>query len=147
MKPITDVEAAYIAGMVDGEGSLGIYKKEPPGRNVSYAVAFNITNTNMEVLRWIKDKLGAGKIDPRPGRKKQHKPVHQLIFETEEITPILLRIKNHLIVKIEQAELVLQFIAETRPACNNNGLTIEEVIAKDVLFRAMKRLTVRGVLT
>ncbi len=144
MKPITDIEAAYIAGMVDGEGGLSISKKDPPNRSVTYGVSFTITNTNTEVLRWIRDKLGSGKVEPKPKSERQWKLVYQLIFETYEITPILLRIKNHLIVKREHAELVLQFIAETRPVGTNNGLTIEEVIAKDVLFRALKLLTTRG---
>lgn len=52
---LTPTECAYIAGIVDGEGYIGIVRPKPYRQ-----VCITVTNTNFEVLDWLKLKLGGG---------------------------------------------------------------------------------------
>src|SRR3990167_10020767 len=50
---LTDVEAAYIAGRVDGEGSIRLRQN---GDQMSDEM--NVTNTDRAVLDWLRERLG-----------------------------------------------------------------------------------------
>jgi len=71
---MTDIDKAYIAGLFDGEGSVSfVFKKAHNGKRYGKLYA-RISNTNREVLEWIKNTLGFGFIVintkiPRPNRK------------------------------------------------------------------------------
>ena len=55
MIPLEEVEKAYLAGTVDGEGTVTLVKhhrNETPTPNVSVA------NNNLQLLEWIKSKVG-----------------------------------------------------------------------------------------
>ena len=59
----TDTDLAYIAGMLDGEGYIGINKKVMTSRkSPRYDTKVCITNTHKRALDWIQSKLGAGVI-------------------------------------------------------------------------------------
>lgn len=56
---MTETEKAYIAGIIDGEGSVmlqRIHKNEHPSPCVS------ITSTTLELLEWVKDTVGKGRV-------------------------------------------------------------------------------------
>ena len=79
---IAETDAAYIAGLFDGEGSIhfkrGIEKKKKhggkPGYRLSNSMRINmeITMTDESVLRWLHEVLGVGTLNrkPRKGRRK-----------------------------------------------------------------------------
>ena len=74
-------DAAYIAGLFDGEGS--IYYKQlkqkrhcRPGKPIHnvWQIRMEIAMTDYSVLLWVHETLGCGTLGPRkvkPGRKKQ----------------------------------------------------------------------------
>jgi len=71
-KPIPHTAIAYIAGLIDGEGTISLRRKI--GNH--YNIEVYITNTNLCVLEWVQKTLQMGKIftfKPRPPRKTQIK--------------------------------------------------------------------------
>jgi len=74
-------DLAYIAGFWEGEGHAGIYnyKAEGTHRNDRKRLQVGITNTNREVLEWIKKKLGIGHIRER----KQTNPNWKIRYDWE----------------------------------------------------------------
>lgn len=56
---MTNEEKAYIAGIVDGEGSIMLLKFH---KNQFPAPCISITSTTIELLDWIKLKTGMGTI-------------------------------------------------------------------------------------
>ena len=77
---MNDVDAAYIAGLFDGEGSV-TYKqytenKFNRARNKRYKtkvwrIALEISMTDKSVLIWLHETLGCGTLRPKP--RKEHK--------------------------------------------------------------------------
>ena len=78
---ITNEQAAYIAGLFDGEGSIYYTrrpekKKKPKGRGYrisnSLRLSMEITMTDQSVVRWVHEVLGCGTVvrKPRKGLRK-----------------------------------------------------------------------------
>ena len=76
---IGEVDLAYIAGLIDGEGSIQ-YKqymrkrKHNPKAYPTWSIRIEIAMTEQSVLIWLNEILGVGTVNPRkvkPGKKKQ----------------------------------------------------------------------------
>ena len=78
---ITNEQAAYIAGLFDGEGSIYFAKRpekkkkhKGPGyrTSISQRISMEITMTDESVVRWVHEVLGVGTVNkkPRKGRRK-----------------------------------------------------------------------------
>ena len=76
---IGEVDLAYIAGLIDGEGSIQ-YKqymrkrKHNPKAYPTWSIRIEIAMTDRSVLIWLNEILGVGTVNPRkvkPGKKKQ----------------------------------------------------------------------------
>ena len=78
---ITNEQAAYIAGLFDGEGSIYFAKrpekkKKHKGRgyrvSISQRISMEVTMTDQSVIRWVHKVLGCGTVvkKPRKGLRK-----------------------------------------------------------------------------
>ena len=78
---ITNEQAAYIAGLFDGEGSIYFAKRpekkkkhKGPGyrTSISQRISMEVTMTDQSVIRWIHEVLGCGTVvkKPRKGFRK-----------------------------------------------------------------------------
>ena len=103
----------YLAGFIDGEGSIAIYKHKDKRVQKGYTLhpRFEIANTNEEVLKAIKEVIG-GKIKSKP-KYKGCKVVYCVEFQDyEQIKRALSIVSPFLIIKQKQAKLMIEF-------CNN----------------------------
>ena len=59
---IKDVDKAYLAGVIDSDGSISVIRSKPNAKNrqISYRFALEITITNLEkeLMDWVVDKFG-----------------------------------------------------------------------------------------
>lgn len=104
----TDTETAYIAGIVDGEGTFGIY--QPWGRPESQSfIQFAVSNTHRGLMVWLAEKFGirAMRVDTRPVRKTG--TCYQLAVKSVRAYLIAKRLCPWLIVKREQARTIEEF--------------------------------------
>ena len=78
---MTETDAAYLAGLFDGEGSV-YYKRTKqirhnrPGKPVHniWVIRMEIAMTEKSIINWVHDFTGVGHSGPRkvkPGKKKQ----------------------------------------------------------------------------
>ena len=72
---ITNEQAAYIAGLFDGEGSIYFAKRpekkkkhKGPGyrTSISQRISMEITMTDKSVLKWVHEVLGVGTLNKKP---------------------------------------------------------------------------------
>lgn len=114
----TEVELAYLAGIIDGEGSIGIYHRAsiPSSLNSnSYDCSIQISNTDPNLIQWIADKFGGSlkRYDIRyeESRRKSWKPLYRVSWSAkEDVYSILSDVYKYLIVKKRLAELMFAFI-------------------------------------
>ena len=72
---IRESDAAYIAGLFDGEGSIEFTKRKEKKRNGTYdcrRISMEIAMTDKSVLIWVHEVLGVGTLTkkPRKGLRK-----------------------------------------------------------------------------
>ena len=72
---IRESDAAYIAGLFDGEGSIEFTKRKEKKRNGTYdcrRISMEISMTDKSVLIWVHEVLGVGTLTkkPRKGLRK-----------------------------------------------------------------------------
>jgi intein/homing endonuclease len=78
---VNDKQAAYIAGLFDGEGSIYFAKRQEkkkahkgPGHRYSNSmrISMEITMTDEPVINWVHKILGVGTVNrkPRKGKRK-----------------------------------------------------------------------------
>ena len=72
---ISNEQAAYIAGLFDGEGSIYFAKRpekkkkhKGPGyrTSISQRISMEITMTDKSVLKWVHEVLGVGTLNKKP---------------------------------------------------------------------------------
>ncbi len=72
---IRESDAAYIAGLFDGEGSIEFTKRKEKKRNGTYdcrRISMEISMTDESVLLWVLEVLNVGTLtkNPRKGLRK-----------------------------------------------------------------------------
>jgi hypothetical protein len=112
LQKLTLVEAAYIAGIIDGEGCLTIHskpsislKKARSGRH--FDIRLQIVNTNEPLMQWLCSKIG-GYIYGKAKRLPNEKPIFRLTLYSNGCRWLLPQIKPFLIVKEQECSLILQ---------------------------------------
>ena len=79
VKTLTPVDAAYMAGLIDGEGTVTLSRRH---RNDQRQLVVSIANTEPGLLEWALATAGAGKINEwvaNEYKNNKHKidfPVH-----------------------------------------------------------------------
>jgi len=107
---LTDVEKAYLAGFIDGEGCLTIKNGGPNCPNGR--IQLNIYNTNEVILRYIRDKVGFGcvYVGTKEGKyNSKAKTCWRYEVAACQCFVLLSSLLPYLRVKREQAELLLQY--------------------------------------
>lgn len=103
-KTLTPTEAAYIAGFLDADGSIFLYKRDRKARlRVSFA------NCKQEVLDWIFSKTGVGNKVEKPIHSQRHRPAYLLFINSDAAASLLKQVVEYLIIKRAQADLSLWF--------------------------------------
>ena len=114
--PATEVELAYLAGIVDGEGCitgrLGITDKR---RSPNLGVRFLISNTDQRLVQWVRDKWG-GRIYAHKRHNARWKTAFQWEVTLGQAAPILRSILPYLLLKRRQAEIALELHSLSIPA-------------------------------
>jgi hypothetical protein len=110
----------WLAGFVDGEGSIGISRRDIGKKYPNYKVFFCITNTNKEILEKIKEFAGnIGYIQQHIKKKNPllesnksrfgKKETYDFSLSKKQAKEFLKLIYPYLQVKKRQAELVINF--------------------------------------
>lgn len=114
---LSDVEKGYFAGMVDGEGCVSIYLQKNRGVQTPLVA---VSNSNLDALKYLRKILKVGYIS-RMGKYYR--------FDVKGISavlPVLEAIRDALIIKRRNAELVLEF-CRSRISKNRHSYSSEEL--------------------
>ncbi len=104
MSDLSELEWAYLAGIIDGEGSIAIYRFRD-----SYRPEISVFNTNVELKQWLKTRLG-GYVNPPRQQNPRQKPAFKWRTTTlRQMKEICQRCLPYLIVKRPQALIILRF--------------------------------------
>ncbi|MFC1510767.1 LAGLIDADG family homing endonuclease [Candidatus Margulisiibacteriota bacterium] len=97
-------EKAYLAGIIDGEGTVTLarhHKNQTPSPHITVA------NSSLPLLKWIKKKFG-GCICRKKTYKAHHRQTYVWGVSYDNALRLLEKIKDYLIIKKPQANLILK---------------------------------------
>ncbi len=103
------VEAAYLAGFVDGEGSIMIL-----ARKGTISIRTSITNTDHDVLDWIWKTVGVGDLHLARFSTEKWKTTWTWNTNGDSTESILTQILPYLRIKKVQAELAIETMNRLR---------------------------------
>lgn len=146
MKTITPPEAAYVAGIFDGEGTIQVTRtRTSSNAEWRYTAQNSVTNTNEELLRYMKRKTGVGTIVPLGQRSARHKHRFLWYLRVDEVKALYPQMREYLVIKQQQADLMLEFLGTCiHGRGRGNPLTEQEIVLKAVIFDELAELNKRG---
>lgn len=111
MKQLSETDKAYIAGLLDGEGCVGIAKQKTRTGKYDYVFQMRviITNSCADVLYWVQEQTGIGLIYKyKKGYQTNWKPVHRWQVVSNQCRTLLMELYPYLKIKRDIADIVLQ---------------------------------------
>lgn len=127
-KVMSVAEAAYLAGLVDGEGTIGLRHKFTKGSKPhQFHPALKIANTNLGLLRTVVEMSGNGIIFVRR-RPIGQKFCYDYSLCANQIRHVLPQIVPYLVAKKRQADLVLEFLSMIRTYFGANEKDIPRIL-------------------
>jgi len=135
---------AYLAGIIDGEGTIRIGSAKHIGWNTRYSAAISVGMVNEEIIDLLVKTFGSKKrIECVPNKR----PIYRWGTSGNIVVPIILKtLLPYLIVKRKQAELIIKFCHErtTIGFRRNKGLPKKELRRRERLYLKVKTLNAVG---
>ena len=137
VRALSDVDAAYIAGLIDGEGSVTLTHRHANERR---QLVVSIANTEHCLLSFVIAAVGAGKITRKRTTSALHRPSFCYSIANRQALDLLQQIRPFLKgYKRERASLVLRVYVVLTP--RNGKYTLELRKARDMFEAEFLRLT------
>lgn len=110
MEGVSDTELAYTAGIIDGEGNIGIYPNTTKNGYPVFRLRVRVNNTNEWIIHWLQEKYaGSIGITSRKENSYRWKDAWWWTVSCRKAGEFLEAIFPYLIIKKPQAELAIKF--------------------------------------
>src|ERR1700722_8956222 len=105
MKTFSDIEAAYVAGIIDGEGTITLTRTH---RGENRRPVVSISGTELPLLSYVQSVVGAGRITGKMCTREHHSPSFAYCITGRQALRLLERIHPFLrTYKSKRARLLL----------------------------------------
>lgn len=112
MKEYTLTQIAYLAGIIDGEGSIyiGNFSKNPNTGVPYYQTNIEVTNTDINLINWLKENIGgrSNKYTFKQTPKNSRRDVYRWIVSGDLLTHLCHLLLPYLIIKKRQCEIMIE---------------------------------------
>jgi hypothetical protein len=143
---LTKSDRAYLAGIFDGEGCVGYYKRRGSRTKYSYVSMVLITQSDFRLMLWLEEKIGFGSVTSRAGKK--HFEYHWQDNKKSDVVEFLEAIEPYLLLKREQARVLLKHLAAEGTEPFKKGSVTPDVLAKrEEVYTELRRLKTCNMLT
>lgn len=124
---MTEIEKSYIAGIIDGEGSIMLQKFH---NNQFPAPYVSIASTTLELLEWIQVAVGKGSIKATKNYNvDRHKNSYTYFLKYDAAIELLKSVYPYLVIysKKKRANLIITRYKDVTP---RNGRYSEDLLKK-----------------
>lgn len=129
VRKLKPIEAAYIAALIDGEGTVSLVRGN---KNTHRELRIEIGNGDFKLLNWVKKLISAGQITLKRPNKKGHSISYVYRIRNRQALNLLSQISSYLkTYKRERAELVLKNYTKLTP---RNGKYSPELLKQRKRF-------------
>ncbi|MGZ6281753.1 MAG: LAGLIDADG family homing endonuclease [Ktedonobacterales bacterium] len=138
MNTLQDTELAYIAGIVDGEGSVYIYLKtggnQRGERKKYHRSALKIANTDKSLIDWLRERIG-GTVSRNQPKSDKYKVVYHLAIEGPSLLTLIDALSPFLLLKQKQMQLVAQMQQTMRTVSTGLALDPSVLAERDRIYK------------
>lgn len=134
---LTDIQKGYIAGLIDGEGCIGLYKSH---NKISPRLSIGMTDYN--VLKWIQSLLG-GNIIKHHRQYKTDSDCWNYVMPISVMRKLLPVIESYMKVKQVNAQLMITYLSYFKEADRLSCMGLKMKI-KNKFHELFKTLNSRG---
>lgn len=141
---MTPFQIGYLAGIVDGEGTISIHKCRPTGRGgqFRYQPTMSIAGTDSRLTEYLGATLDATQNSHiRRRERPEHKPQFVTGWYGYRCYPIIKLVEPHLLIKREQAQIVMRYIESRAQMPGYNHPYTDE---QHELYERIRQLNLRG---
>jgi hypothetical protein len=126
MNTLERSDAAYIAGLVDADGTITVTRKHV---NENRTPVVSISNTDKILLKFVMQVLGAGKITNKRVREIKHTPSFAFAVYNRQALALIRQLRPFLkTYKAARAELILREYLAVTP--RNGKYTVTQLSAR-----------------
>src|SRR5581483_9109334 len=133
-------EAAYVAGIVDGEGTITLTRTH---RNENRRPLLSISSTELALLSYVQSVIGSGRITKKACARSHHTPSFTYVISSRQALAVLSQITPYLrTYKSLRAQLLLDCYAAVTP--RNGRYTPELRVQRQRLEEQFFAISVRA---
>ncbi len=147
-RSLAEAEKAWLAGVIDGEGSIFLSKvmNRKTRRGFFYLPTITVSNTNRDFLVRVAQIIGEGTVCLAKRGGDRERPRWMYMASSGVIRAIVPQIMPYLIVKKERASLMLQFLEflDGNPIYGKGPVSPEYYERLDAMYHAIKKLNQKG---
>lgn len=145
---VTIADRAYLAGIIDGEGSIVVSKSTGKnGRNTCYQPFISVSNTEKSLIDWLYSTFGGTvtKYTPSQMAKNCRKQVFKWQVTGKNIDMICALIRPYSTIKVEQIDVMIRLRAtynlrENMSKAKGGGLSKDTLSIRQDCFDQLKLL-------
>lgn len=134
----------YLAGIIDGEGTIGIKKS----RNIHYSILLSVSNTSKSLIVYLKENFDGSMSGPHSQKKENEKDRFEWQCSGKKAIKLIKRVQPYLIVKHKQAELAIEAWNDTFIINYNSGtnrIPQYAIYKREKYFLDMRKLNKKGI--
>jgi len=140
LRELSEAEAAYAAGIVDGEGTITLTRMH---RSEGRRPVVSISSTELPLLQYIRSIIGAGRITGKVTARDHHSPSFAYVISGRQALTLLARISPYLrTYKLQRCRLLLDEYLAVTP--RNGRYTCAQRAAKELFEARFFALSVRA---
>jgi hypothetical protein len=138
---VTETDLAYLAGLIDGGGTIAIDKHPPVGHYKSprYQLRVDIQTSERPIIDHVAT-LFERSIMIRKATGHMTKDGYRINWSAQIAARLLELLAPYLVLKRPQALVALDFQRITAARRTKRALTAEELEARDYCYRELRRL-------
>lgn len=147
---LSDVEKAWLGGVIDGEGSIFIskvaYDDRRRNRGFHYVPILSVSNSNKTFIYRVRDTIGKGSVALDKEKNPRWKDKWQYNGSSGVLRGLLPQILPNLMIKHEVAERMLEYLAFVDSCPIDGFMEIPSGYYErlDTLYSAVKQLNEKG---
>ncbi len=147
---LSPVERAWLAGVIDGEGSIFIsrvlVKSGYSRRGFFYKAFLSVSNSNEDLVRRVREVIGAGYVGVTIERRRDWKDKWEYKGSPSVLRSILPQILPYLVIKEEVAKKMLSYLEfiESNPIDGSMKVPPGYHETVDSLYLGVKKLNEKG---
>jgi hypothetical protein len=106
-------DAAWAAGIVDGEGCIVINRSAPNGtqRTRTYRLVIKVTMGHKPTIERLHTLFGIGSMQNHQPKSERMNASHSWICQARQSATVLKTIRPYLVTKADEADLAFKFLA------------------------------------